>query len=130
MKIAMIASEAAPFVKTGGLGDVLQALPDELARVEGNEVALFLPYYKTIKQNPEIETELLSAFTVNLTWRQQYVGLFRSSAGGRTCRSTSWTTSTTSSATGSTASMTTASASPTSARPSWPRCASSTSAPT
>ena len=77
MKIAMIASEAAPFVKTGGLGDVLQALPDELARVEGNEVALFLPYYKTIKQNPEIETELLSAFTVNLTWRQQYVGLFR-----------------------------------------------------
>ena len=77
MKIAMIASEAAPFVKPGGLGDVLQALPDELARVEGNEVALFLPYYKTIKQNPEIETELLSAFTVNLTWRQQYVGLFR-----------------------------------------------------
>ena len=65
MKIAMIASEAAPFVKTGGLGDVLQALPDELARVEGNEVALFLPYYKTIKQNPEIETELLSAFTDN-----------------------------------------------------------------
>ena len=71
MKIAMIASEAAPFVKTGGLGDVLQALPDELARVEGNEVALFLPYYKTIKQNPEIETELLSAFTVNLTWRMK-----------------------------------------------------------
>ena len=58
MKIAMIASEAAPFVKTGGLGDVLQALPDELARVEGNEVALFLPYYKTIKQNPEIADEL------------------------------------------------------------------------
>ena len=83
MKIAMIASEAAPFVKTGGLGDVLQALPDELARVEGNEVALFLPYYKTIKQNPEIETELLSAFTVNLTWRQQYVGLFRLVREGR-----------------------------------------------
>ena len=77
MKIAMIASEAAPFIKTGGLGDVLQALPDELARVEGNEVALFLPYYKKIKQNPEIETELVTAFTVNLTWRQQYVGLFR-----------------------------------------------------
>ena len=77
MRIAMIASEAAPFIKTGGLGDVLQALPDELARIEGNEVALFLPYYKKIKQNPEIETELITAFTVNLTWRQQYVGLFR-----------------------------------------------------
>ena len=38
MKIAMIASEAAPFVKTGGLGDVMQALPGELAKLKGNEV--------------------------------------------------------------------------------------------
>ena len=74
MKIAMIASEAAPFVKTGGLGDVLQALPDELARVEGNEVALFLPYYKTIKQNPEI-SDLAAAVR----------GPLPSGAGGGTC---------------------------------------------
>ena len=77
MKIAMITSEAAPFIKTGGLGDVLQALPNELARIPGNEVALFLPYYKKIKYNPAIETELLTSFAVNLTWRQQYVGLFQ-----------------------------------------------------
>ena len=77
MRIAMIASEAAPFIKTGGLGDVLQALPDELARIPGNQVALFLPYYKSIKNNPLLEVELLTSFTVNLTWRQQYVGLFR-----------------------------------------------------
>ena len=37
MKIAMIASEAAPFIKTGGLGDVMQALPAALARVPGNQ---------------------------------------------------------------------------------------------
>ena len=73
----MIASEAAPYVKTGGLGDVLQALPNELARIKDNEVALFLPYYKKIKYDPSLETELVSSFTVNLTWRQQYVGLFR-----------------------------------------------------
>lgn len=77
MKIAMIASEAAPFVKTGGLGDVMQALPTELARTGTHEISLFLPYYKTIKYNPAHEVELLTSFTVNLTWRQQYVGLFR-----------------------------------------------------
>ncbi len=76
MKIAMIASEAAPFIKTGGLGDVMQALPAALARIPGNQVSLFLPYYKKIKYNPHVETELLTTFTVNLTWRQQYVGLF------------------------------------------------------
>ena len=73
----MIASEAAPFVKTGGLGDVLQALPTELSRVEGNEISLFLPCYKSVKYNPELKMELLTSFTVNLTWRQQYVGLFK-----------------------------------------------------
>ena len=77
MKIAMIASEAAPFVKTGGLGDVLQALPNELARSGEHEISLFLPYYKTIKYNPAFPVELLVSFNVNLTWRQQYVGLFR-----------------------------------------------------
>ncbi|MBR7010588.1 MAG: glycogen synthase [Oscillospiraceae bacterium] len=81
MKIAMIASEAAPFIKTGGLGDVLQALPAELSRIKGNQIAVFLPYYKKIKYNPAIETELVTAFTVNLTWRQQYAGLFRWKGG-------------------------------------------------
>ena len=81
MRIAMIASEAAPFIKTGGLGDVLQALPTELARIKGNEVALFLPYYKKIKYQSELDVELVSSFTVNLTWRQQYVGLFRHGGG-------------------------------------------------
>ena len=77
MRIAMIASEAAPFIKTGGLGDVLQALPTELARSEGTEVSLFLPYYKSIKYNPAFQVEFLGSFNINLTWRQQYVGLFR-----------------------------------------------------
>ncbi len=77
MRIAMITSEAAPYIKSGGLGDVLQALPTQLSRIEGNEIALFLPYYKKIKYQSDYEAELLTSFSVNLTWRQQYVGLFR-----------------------------------------------------
>ena len=77
MKIAMVASEAAPFVKTGGLGDVMQALPAELAKIKGNEVCLFLPYYKRIKHNPQIEVEYVNSFSMELSWRESYVGIFR-----------------------------------------------------
>ena len=49
MRIAVLASEGAPYVKSGGLGDVMEALPSALARIEGNEVILILPYYNKIK---------------------------------------------------------------------------------
>ncbi len=77
MNIAMLASEAAPYVKTGGLGDVIQALPAELARQQGNRVCLFLPYYKRIKTDPRVETEFLGSFHIRLAWRESYVGIFR-----------------------------------------------------
>lgn len=77
MKIAMLASEGAPYVKTGGLGDVMQALPEELARLRGNEVAVFLPYYKRIKQDPRFVVEFVGSFNMELAWRESYVGIFR-----------------------------------------------------
>lgn len=77
MKIAITASEAAPFLKTGGLGDVMQALPEALSQLPGNTVCLFLPYYGQIKQNPQFECEFITAFHVNLVWRKAHVGLFR-----------------------------------------------------
>ena len=77
MKIAILASEGAPYVKSGGLGDVMEALPAALSRIEGNEVVLFLPYYKKIKENPAIRTELVAQFTVGLGWRRQYAGVMR-----------------------------------------------------
>ena len=77
MKIAIVASEAAPFLKTGGLGDVMQGLPAALSRMEGNEVVLILPYYGVMKRNTAIETEFVTAFSVSLAWRQCHVGLFR-----------------------------------------------------
>ena len=75
MRIAICASEGAPYAKSGGLGDVMEALPAALARIEGNEVALFLPYYKKIKENDKYEVKLVSQFQVSLGWRQQYCGL-------------------------------------------------------
>ena len=75
MRIAILASEGAPYAKSGGLGDVMEALPAALARIEGNEVILILPYYKKIKENPKFETELVAQFNVALGWRQQYAGI-------------------------------------------------------
>ena len=77
MRIAMVASEAAPFVKTGGLGDVMQALPNALSKLKGNEICLFLPYYKRIKEDPAIETEQVGSFSMELAWRESYVGILR-----------------------------------------------------
>ena len=77
MRIVFAASEAAPFIKTGGLGDVAEALPAALSRIKGNEVILFLPYYSKNKSNPLIETELVTSFYVDIAWRKQYVGVFK-----------------------------------------------------
>ncbi len=77
MKIAILASEGAPYVKSGGLGDVMEALPSALARIPGNEVVLLLPYYKKIIANAAYETELVAKLQVDLGWRQQYTGIHR-----------------------------------------------------
>ena len=77
MRIAVLASEGAPYAKSGGLGDVMEALPSALARIEGNEVVLFLPYYKKIKENPKYPVELVAQFHTTLGWRQQYAGVLK-----------------------------------------------------
>ena len=77
MIISFIVSEAAPFIKTGGLGDVMQALPEELSKMKDNNVSIFLPYYSQIKYSGKWNTEFLGAFDVPLAWRREYVGIFR-----------------------------------------------------
>ena len=77
MRIAVCASEGAPYAKSGGLGDVMEALPAALQRIEGNEVALFLPYYSKIKSNTAYETEKVAEFRVQLGWRQQYCAVMQ-----------------------------------------------------
>ena len=77
MKIAVCASEGAPYCKSGGLGDVMEALPAALSRIEGNEVALFLPYYYKIKTNAAYVTEKVAEFRVSLGWRKQYCAVMK-----------------------------------------------------
>ena len=77
MKIAVCASEGAPYAKSGGLGDVMEALPAALSRIEGNEVVLILPYYNKIKTNEKYTTEMVAQFRVQLGWRQQYAGVYK-----------------------------------------------------
>jgi len=49
MKLLFACSEASPFAKTGGLGDVMGALPHALSKIRGNEVCVILPFYHSIK---------------------------------------------------------------------------------
>ncbi len=77
MRIAIMASEGAPYAKSGGLGDVMEALPSALSRIEGNEVVLLLPYYKKIKENPAIDVEQVGQFYTSLGWRQCYAGIMK-----------------------------------------------------
>ena len=77
MRIAVCASEGAPYAKSGGLGDVMEALPAALQRIEGNEVSLFLPYYNKIKTNAAYTTEQVAEFRVQLGWRQQYCAVMK-----------------------------------------------------
>ena len=77
MKIAILASEGAPYAKSGGLGDVMEALPAALQRIEGNEVVLILPYYQKILQNANLEVERVHHFDCKLAWRSLYTGVMK-----------------------------------------------------
>lgn len=74
MKILFAASECVPFVKTGGLADVIGALPREIQR-EGAEIRVILPLYRAIPSEIRESMEHVLYFYINLGWRRQYVGL-------------------------------------------------------
>ncbi len=74
-KILMCSAEVEPFAKTGGLGDVLGALPKALAKA-GHEVSVVMPKYKVIPQEYVRQMKLKKYHYVNLGWRQQYCGIF------------------------------------------------------
>ena len=74
MKILMATSECVPFVKTGGLADVLGALPKALAAA-GEEVRVVLPKYKEVSEKYASEMTHVCYFYVNLGWRRQYCGI-------------------------------------------------------
>ena len=74
MKILFASSECVPFVKTGGLADVVGALPREIHKA-GEDVRVILPLYKAIGPEWRAKMQHVLYFYVNLGWRRQYVGI-------------------------------------------------------
>lgn len=70
LKVLLVASEAAPFIKSGGLGDVIGSLPKAL-RAKGVDVRVVIPRYLSIKNEAMYGVEFLGEFDVHLQWRVQ-----------------------------------------------------------
>ena len=83
MKIMYVTSECAPFIKTGGLGDVAGSLPQALA-AKGHDVRVFCPLYSAIDQSMREKFYYIKNAYVRLGWRNQYCGIFRYEADGVT----------------------------------------------
>lgn len=73
-KVLFVASEATPFIKTGGLADVMGALPKALA-AKGMDVRLVIPKYSLIKEDWKARMKPVTKGIVNLAWRQLYYGV-------------------------------------------------------
>ena len=80
MKILFAASEAAPFIKTGGLGDVIGALPKALADIDV-DARVILPLYSSIDQDLKSQMKYLGSFDVSISWRKTYCGVFTATIG-------------------------------------------------
>lgn len=83
MKVLFVGSEANPFIKTGGLGDVLGTLPKALVK-EGIDARVVIPKYKNINQELKDKLKFLKWFMVKVGWRTQYAGVFEYKKDGVT----------------------------------------------
>ena len=77
IKVLYVASECQPFIASGGLGDVAGSLPKAIAQEGSVDIRVILPLYGNIKNEYRDKFEYLGNFTVHLSWRQEYCGLFR-----------------------------------------------------
>lgn len=74
MKVLFVAGECDPFVKSGGLGDVIGALPKYLKK-DGVDVRVVIPKYSDISQNIKSKMRFIKSFIVQMSWRNQYCGI-------------------------------------------------------
>lgn len=77
IKVLYCASECQPFAASGGLADVAGSLPKAIAEKGGVDIRVIMPLYGNIKAEYRDKFEYLGNFTVHLSWRQEYCGLFR-----------------------------------------------------
>jgi len=75
MKILFVSSEAHPFAKSGGLGDVAYSLPKAL--VKTTDIRVIMPKYTNIHDRYRSGMKLVSKFTTSVSWREKYVGLYK-----------------------------------------------------
>ena len=81
-KILFVGSEAVPFASTGGLGDVLGSLPAALKREDKDtDVRVVIPMYQSISEKYKEKSKLIAEFTVQLSWRRQYCGVWEYKLG-------------------------------------------------
>ena len=80
MRIAMVASEANPLCKTGGLADVIWSLSRELNKL-GHEAFIVLPYYRAIQAHEDLNPTFLGEYEVRLSWRRQVASISPKSKG-------------------------------------------------
>lgn len=82
-KILFVASESVPFIKTGGLADVVGSLPEAFDKKEF-DVRVILPNYTIIDQKWKSKMKFLTHFYMDLNWRKQYVGILELKYNGIT----------------------------------------------
>ena len=82
-KILLVGAEAVPFASTGGLGDVMGSLPEALAS-KGADVRAVMPLYSNIAHAYRDKMEKVCEFTVHLSWRRQYCGVYAYKKGSAT----------------------------------------------
>ncbi|MBP8593874.1 MAG: glycogen synthase GlgA [Ruminococcus sp.] len=83
MKILFAASEAVPFAASGGLADVVGSLPKAI-KAKGHSCAVVIPLYKDIDASLREKMEFVTNLTVDVSWRKQYCGIFKTEAEGIT----------------------------------------------
>ena len=77
MKILYVTSEASPFAASGGLGDVMGALPAAVAANKGNECSVIMPLYGSMKEEYRAKMELVLDMSVDLSWRHSGASVFK-----------------------------------------------------
>ena len=76
MKVLLVASEADPFIKTGGLGEVMGELSKSLAKKD-IDIRVVIPKYKNIDSKLSERLTFIKWFMVKVGWRNQYCGIFK-----------------------------------------------------